>query len=185
MANYKTEYPAAVILENNQISPLTIDDNRARVLITETESTVDVLTQIFLNEGFFQTMVEEKKLGQLCDGFRKHLSPEWDMHVRFLGLNPHKIAIDAEVETSTEYIQHLTKPEYWVSVLFEVHEILRKHKISFKTWHKKAKSHVMSFIENTTLELVETDGKIKWKPIAATMAIAIAIGLLLSILLKK
>jgi len=185
MPNYITDYPVVVVLENNEISTLTVDDNRSRTLITETESTIEILSGMFESEGFRQSAIEEKKVGQLCDGFRKKLSEEWDMHVRLIEINTNKIAIDAEVETSTEYIQHLTKPEYWVSVIFEVHDILKKYQIPFKTWHKKSKSYILNFVQNTSLELRDTDGKIKWKPIAVGVAIAIALGLVIALLLKK
>lgn len=47
MANYVTDYPVVAILENNEIATITIDDNRERALITETESDVDTLARIF------------------------------------------------------------------------------------------------------------------------------------------
>lgn len=185
MVNYTTNYPVVVVLENNTISTLTVDDNKSRTLITETESTIEILSDVFESEGFRQSAIEEKKTGQLCDGFRKKLSEEWDIHVRLIEINSNKIAIDAEVETSTEYIQHLTKPEYWISVIFEVHDILGKYKIPFKTWHKKSKSYILNFIQNTSLELRDMDGKIKWKPIATGAGIVMILVIFLALLFKK
>lgn len=185
MANYVTDYPVVVILENNEIATITVDDNRERTLITETESDVDTLTKIFRDEGFNQTSIEEKKKLQLCDGFRKKISQEWDMHVRFLGIHSERIAIDAEVETSTEYLQHVTKPQHWISVIYEVQNILSKHGINFKIWHKKTGSYIRQIVQKTSLTLLEADGKIKWKPIALGIAILIAATLIIQVLSKK
>lgn len=185
MGNYTTNYPAIVVLENNETLTLTEADNKSRTLITETDSTIGTLSKMFKKEGFEQSPFEVKKPGQLCDGFRKTLSKEWDMHVRLIKINTGKIAIDAEVEISTEYLQHLTKSEYWISELFKVHDILEKYNIPFKTWHKKSKSYIRNFIKIASLELSYTDGKITWKHIAAGTGIVILLGLLIAYALKK
>ena len=184
MANYTTNYPAVVILENKNVETLTIDDNRDRTLITETGSSLKELTEVFGKEGFTQSSTEIKKAFQLCDGFRKKLSEEWDMHIRFLGIHKNQIAIDAEVETSTEYLDHVTKPQYWISVVYEVQDILTKYGIKFRIWHKKAKSYVLQIVQKTTLTLLEADGKIKWKPIALGVAIIVAAALILKLFKK-
>jgi len=178
MADYKTDYPVVVILDNQEISTLTVDDNKERTLITETESTINELTQVFENEGFNQTSVEIKKDFQLCDGFRKNLSEEWDIHVRFLGLHKDRIAIDAEVETSTKYLDHITKPQYWISVVYEIQDILSKYGIQFKIWHKKAKSYVLQIVKKTSLSLREADGKITWESIGIAIVLLVAIVML-------
>lgn len=185
MADYLTKYPAIVALQDGRPVHLSLDDNEQRSLITETEADIADLRRAFEKEGFKESFVEEKKDFQIGNGFRKRLSEEWDMHIRFLELNQGKVSIDGEVETSTEYLEHVTKPQYWVSVLYEIHDILLKYGIQFKIWYKKAKNYVMSVIETTEITLHEVDGKIKWKPIAAGAAIGITAGLLIAYLLKK
>ena len=177
MSDYVTEYPSMIKLRDDNVSyTLTVEDNQNRVLITETDLSLDRLRTIFGQEGFSNTMVEEKKPSQIGQGVLKHLTQEWDMHVRFLRIHQDLIAIDGEVETSREFLEHATEP-IWVSVIYEIAEILRKYGVQFIIWHKKLGRYVEQVIQKIQLTM-KPNGKIRWKPIVAAAAIISSIALL-------
>lgn len=178
MGNYETKYPTSVEFHGDaQNYPLDFNDNQNRILITETNSSVSELKSIFENEGFSETILEEKKVNQISQGLMKHLTVDWDMHVRFIQIHDNSIAIDAEVETSREYLEHLTGK--WISVIYEVTNILEKHEVKFGIWHKQAKKYVNKVLDNGSLILDDISGKIKWKPLAIGAVVGIGLGLLL------
>ncbi len=181
MTNYQTHYPAQVELYDGRKIQLNFNDNQERVLITETNTPLSTLQQIFKNEGFSETNVEEKKAQQITQGIRKSLTNEWDIHVRFLQVHENFIAIDAEVETSREYLEHINGK--WISVIYEITSILEKYKIAFGIWHKKTQNYVRTIIQHGTLVLDEISDKIEWKPIVVGAVAGIAIGLILKALL--
>jgi len=182
MPDFETSYPSEIVFQDGKKLLLSLNDNQNRVLITETTTSIQTLKTIFANEGFNETMVEEKKVHQVAQGLMKRLTNEWDIHVRFLELHKGAIAIDAEVETSREYIDHLSGK--WISVIYEVTSILQRHEIKFAIWHGNAQQYVKSVLKNIKLTLSEIQGKIEWKPIVAGAAIGIGIGLILRELLK-
>ena len=96
MNEYKTEYPGVVLLDDSTQHKLTMDDNQKRVLITETNENLEKLYEIFQNEGFNETHIEEKKQHQKGNGFLKTLSDDWDMHTIRIK-DPDKITFAAEI----------------------------------------------------------------------------------------
>ncbi len=131
MPPYETEYPSTVTLYNDPNTyNLTLNDNQERVLITETRSNINELRDIFRNEGFNDTTVEEKKPFQTGQGVLKRISDDWDMHIRFLSLHDGLIAIDGEVETSRKWVEHNTANN-WISVIYEITNILQKYNAQF------------------------------------------------------
>lgn len=101
-------------------------DRKERILITEVDLEEKAVRNLFKKNGFEIAFPEEKKTGQSGDGMLKSIDNDWDMHVRFFHFHNGMTAIDAEVETSRKYIEHLTKPENWISVLREVWDILKQ-----------------------------------------------------------
>ena len=182
MGNYETQYPSSITLYDDQNYSLSFADNQNRVLITEANSSLEKLKSIFEKEGFTETIVEEKKINQVAQGLMNRLTKDWDMHVRFLQVHEGSVAIDAEVETSREYLDHLNGK--WISVIYEVTNILEKYEITFGLWHKKAKKYVKNILENGSIVLDEVAGKIEWKPLAIGAAVGIGLGLLLREFLK-
>ena len=180
MPNYQTNYPSDIVLDDGTKAQLSVTDNQNRVLIIETDLPVIQLKTIFEKEGFNETILEEKKPNQIAQGFMKRLTEDWDMHARFLQVHNGFIAIDAEVETSREYIDHIGGN--WVSVIYEVTNMLQKYGAKIYLWHKHAKKYVKKIQTNVALVLDDVSGKIEWKPIVAGAAIGIALGLLAKIL---
>ena len=163
MINYLTYYPSKVTLHDGREFQLNFNDNQNRVLITETNSSLSDLQNLFLKEGFKPTMVEETKPFQISQGLVKRLTKDWDMHVRFLQIHHGLIAIDAEVETSREFLEHLVGG--WISVIFEVTNILQKYNIQWWLWHKSAGNYVKNILQNGSLILNNISNKTEWKPL--------------------
>ena len=176
MNEYKTEYPGVVLLDDSTQHKLTMNDNQKRVLITETNENLEKLHEIFQNEGFNETHIEEKKQHQKGNGFLKTLSDDWDMHIRFIQLHEGLIAIDGEVETSRKWVEHNTENN-WISVIYEITNILQKHQIQFSIWHKKMQIYVVEIVEQMKIQMSPL-GKIKWKHVAIAGVIVALLGLI-------
>lgn len=173
---YETDYPGAVLLQDDEaLYELTIEDNRERVLITETDASVAQLQKAFQNEGFSETSIEYKKPYQVGNGFLKTLSDDWDMHVRFMQLHDGLIAIDGEVETSRKWVEHNTK-DNWISVIYEVSNILQKYHLNFYIWHKKMQRYVVNIVEQMKIQMTPL-GRIQWKHVAIVGGATIVLGL--------
>jgi hypothetical protein len=177
MPNYHTNYPFKVLLHDGREVQLGFNDNQNRVLITETNAPLLTLQEAFKSEGFSETHLEETKPNQISQGLVKRLTRDWDMHVRFLQLHQGYVAIDAEVETSREYLQHIGGN--WISVVYEVTTILQKYGIAFFIWHKTAANYVKTIFQNAGLILYEIADKIEWKPIVIGAVAGIALGRIL------
>ncbi|MDQ3903162.1 MAG: hypothetical protein M3247_05950, partial [Thermoproteota archaeon] len=67
----------------------------------------DEIINTLVSEGFRRVQFENKKRTQIGSGFTKRLSKPWEMHVRLLDMQQGLIAIQAEVEISRKYIQHI------------------------------------------------------------------------------
>ena len=67
--------------------------------------------------------------------FQKKLVSPWEIHVRLLQMQQGLIAIQAEVEISRRYIQHIRSVR--APVIYEIESILKKHKIEYQIWHAK------------------------------------------------
>ena len=174
-------YPSSVnIYGDPSAHEITYNDNQNRILITETNSPIQILKSVFIHEGFSETILEIKKPDQISQGLMKRLTNDWDMHIRFIQIHPKYIAIDAEVETSREYLEHLTGK--WISVIYEVIGILQKHRLAYAIWHKQEQKYVSTILKNGNLILDEISGKIAWKPLAIGAIVGISIGLLLNFL---
>ncbi|KAG2478108.1 MAG: hypothetical protein NPMRTH1_760013 [Nitrosopumilales archaeon] len=178
MQNYVTEYPGTIQLQNDPRQyKLTLNDNQERILITETNASLEKLQQVFRNEKFDETSVEYKKPHQIGNGFLKNLSDDWDMHVRFMQMHQGLIAIDGEVETSRKWVEHNTE-DNWISIIYEITNILKKYQIQFSIWHKKMKRYVTNIVEQMKIQMTPL-GKIQWKHVAIAAGITAAVGLTL------
>lgn len=178
MNEYETEYPGVVLLQDDSTQyKLTMEDNQERVLITETNESIEKLQEIFQKEGFNKTSIEYKKSHQKGNGFLKNLSDDWDMHVRFLQLHDGLIAIDGEVETSRKWVEHNTE-DNWISVIYEITNILKKYQVTFSIWHKKMQRYVTTIVEQMKIQMTPL-GKIQWKHVAIAAGVVAALGLAL------
>ena len=183
MGKYETNYPGVVqVQEDSTQYKITMNDNQQRILITETNENISTLQKIFQDEGFKETSIEIKKPHQIGNGFLKNLTDDWDMHVRFIQLHKDMIAIDGEVETSRKWVEHNTK-DNWISVIYEITNILKKYQIGYHLWHKKIGKYVVHILEQVKIQMTPI-GKIEWKHVAIAAG-AIAALVLIAGCVKK
>src|SRR5947208_11023980 len=68
----------------------------------------DEIIKTLISEGFRRVKLENRKPFQIGNGFAKKLGKPWELHVRLLEVHQQGvIAIQAEVEISTRYVQHI------------------------------------------------------------------------------
>jgi hypothetical protein len=97
----------------------------------------------------------------------------WELHVRLLDLHQQGlIAIQAEVEISRKYIQHIRSVR--APVIYEIETILKKHKIEYKIWNAKVRDYITNIFDNHQIKLHSPKlPAMRWKSMlffAATIA---------------
>lgn len=134
------------------------------------KSRKDEIIKTLLAEGFRRVKFENKKSTQIGSGFAKRLMRPWEMHVRLLDMQQHGlIAIQAEVEISRRYIQHIRSVR--VPVIYEIESILNKHKIEYRIWNEKVRDYISNIIDNHQIKLrAPTLPAIPWKLMACVVA---------------
>jgi len=122
----------------------------------------DEIIKALLSEGFKTTRLENKKPNQIGCGLAKRLSKPWEMHVRLFDMQQGLIAIQAEVEISRRYIQHIRSVR--APVIYEVEQILKKHQIEYKIWNAKIRDYITRVIDNHEIKLAAPSlPAISWK----------------------
>ena len=111
----------------------------------------DEIIRMLVAEGFKAVKLENKKPSQIGSGFAKRLGKPWEMHVRLLEFQQGIIAIQAEVEISRKYIQHIRSVR--VPVIYEIESILEKHRVEYKIWNAKVRDYITSVIDNHQVRL--------------------------------
>ena len=106
----------------------------------------DEIIRTLILEGFSKVKFENKKPGQIGNGFSKKLKKPWEIHVRLLEMQQGLIAIQGEVEISRRYIQHIRSVR--APVIYEIESILKKHRIEYKIWNDKVRDYITNIIEN-------------------------------------
>jgi hypothetical protein len=134
----------------------------------------DELIKTLILEGFKRVIFENKKPTQIGSGFAKMLIKPWEIHVRLLDLHQQGlIAIQAEVEISRKYVQHIRSVR--APVIYEIETILKKHKIEYKIWNAKVRDYITNIVDNHQIKLHAPKlPAMRWKPMlffAATIAV--------------
>lgn len=174
MSNYQTRYPLEVQLTNGQLITLNSNDNKERSLITEVSVNEKSLRDAFSHNGFENVLImEEVKQHQIGSGMRKHLSNDWDMHIRFLNLHQGLVAIDAEVETNMNYVEHITT-DNWISVIYEVWEVIKQLTNQIYLFHKKTGLYVTNVLKDFSIALAKLKEQTEWKPLLGLGILAVA-----------
>jgi hypothetical protein len=123
----------------------------------------DEIINTLVSEGFRRVKFENKKRTQIGSGFTKRLSKPWEMHVRLLDMERGSIAIQAEVEISRKYIQHIRSVR--APVIYEIESILKKHSIEYRIWNAKVRDYITNIIDNHQIKLNAPKlPAIPWKP---------------------
>src|ERR671926_956238 len=128
----------------------------------------DEIIHTLTSEGFRRVKLENKKPTQIGSGFTKKLVKPWEIHVRLLEMQQGLIAIQAEVEISRRYIQHIRSVR--APVIYEIESILKKHKIEYQIWHAKMRQYITSVIDNHQITLSAPRlPPMPWKPMAGSV----------------
>ena len=129
------------------------------------------LIRALFEEGFRKVQFENRKPFQIGKGFSKKLKSPWELHLRLLNLQKGMIAIQAEVEISRKYIQHIRSVRS--PVIYEIESILKTHRIEYRIWNAKVRDYIANIIDNHQIALkAPRFAATPWKPM-----LAIAIGL--------
>jgi hypothetical protein len=152
MSEFLTSYPRRISFVKGIHDFILNEDIQFDHLSLMVKIKKDELINTLIVEGFRRVKFENKKPTQIGSGFAKRLSKPWELHVRLLDLQQHGlIAIQAEVEISRKYIQHIRSVR--APVIYEIESILKKHKIEYKIWNAKVRDYISNIVDNHQIKL--------------------------------
>ena len=174
MSEFLTAYPKTSIAKGiqNFIRQEEIEFDHLSLMV---KTKKDQIISALLSEGFKAVKLENKKPNQIGCGLAKKLAKPWEMHVRLFDVQG-LIAIQAEVEISRKYIQHIRSVR--APVIYEIESILKKHEIEYKIWNDKIRDYITRVIDNHEIKLVAPTLPISWKHMTS-YATALAVVYLL------
>lgn len=151
MSQFLTHYPRTMSIRRGLHGFIKREEVELDHLSLMVRTKKDEIVRALLSEGFRHVKLENKKPNQLGSGLAKRLSKPWEMHVRLFNMEKDLIAIQAEVEVSRKYIQHIRSAR--VPVIYEIESILRKHQIECKIWNAKIRSYITRVVDNHEIKL--------------------------------
>ena len=168
MSEFLTSYPRTIsVIKGLQdfIHKEEIELNQLSLMVKIKR---DEIITALISEGFTRVKLENRKPTQIGHGFSKKLVSPWEIHVRLLQMQQGLIAIQAEVEISRRYIQHIRSVR--APVIYEIESILKKHKIEYQIWHAKMRQYITSVIDNHQITLSAPRlPPIPWRPMAGSV----------------
>jgi len=168
MSEFLTSYPRTIsVIKGLQdfIHKEEIELNQLSLMVKIKR---DEIITALISEGFTRVKLENRKPTQIGHGFSKKLVSPWEIHVRLLQMQQGLIAIQAEVEISRKYIQHIRSVR--APVIYEIESILKKHKIEYQIWHAKMRQYITSVIDNHQITLSAPRlPPIPWRPMAGSV----------------
>jgi hypothetical protein len=163
MVEFLTRYPKTISLLGGKRAKISVDKNGVEQLRIVVKKSVEELLKIFSNEGFTHVKFEHKQPLQIGHGLSLKLKKPWEMHVRLLEMKKGLVAIQAEVEVSRDYLQHLFCQR--TPVFYEVEMLLKKHQIEYKIWNEKIMKYVQAVFDNYKIQLKTPNFPVfAWKP---------------------
>jgi hypothetical protein len=163
MVEFLTRYPKTMYFMDGNKSKVKVDTKGVEQLTIVVKKSVDELLKIFSHEGFTHVKFEHKQSAQIGSGLSLKLKKPWEMHVRLLEMKKGLVAIQAEVEVSRDYLQHLFCQR--TPVLYEVETLLKKHQIEYKIWNERIRKYVNAVIDNYKVKLATPSFPVlAWKP---------------------
>ena len=125
---YITKYPKTVSLMDGITEKISVDQKTGvEELHIVVKESLEKIQKIFAQEGASKVKFEHKQEYQIGNGLSIKLKKPWEMHVRLFDIKKGMISIQAEVEISRDYLQHLFSQR--TAVIYEIEDILKKHKI--------------------------------------------------------
>ena len=168
MSEFLTSYPRTISVIKglqNFIHKEEIELNQLSLMVKIKR---DEIITALISEGFKRVKLENRKPTQIGHGFSKKLVSPWEIHVRLLQMQQGLIAVQAEVEISRRYIQHIRSVR--APVIYEIESILKKHKIEYQIWHAKMRQYITSVIDNHQITLSAPRlPPIPWRPMAGSV----------------
>ena len=163
MIEFRTVYPKTISLLGGKRTRISVDKNGVEQLSIVVKKSVEELLKIFSNEGFTHVKFEHKQPLQIGHGLSLKLKKPWEMHVRLLDMKKGLVAIQAEVEVSRDYLQHLFCQR--TPVFYEIEMLLKKHQVEYKIWNEKIKKYVHAVFDNYKIQLKTPNFPVfAWKP---------------------
>lgn len=163
MVEFLTRYPKTISLFDGMKTKVNVDKNGVEQLTIVVKKNVEELLKIFSIEGFTHVKFEHKQPLQIGHGLSLRLKKPWEMHVRLLEMKKGLVAIQAEVEVSRDYLQHLFCQR--TPVLYEMISLLKKHQIEYKIWNERIKKYVQAVFDNYKVQLTMPKFPVfAWKP---------------------
>jgi len=151
MSKFLTSYPKTISIVKGLQNFIRKEEIQLDHLSLMVKTKRDEIVKALMSEGFKLVKLENKKPTQIGHGFSKKLTKPWEMHVRLLEMQQGLIAIQAEVEISRRYIQHIRSVRS--PVIYEIESILKKHRIEYQIWHAKLKQYITNVIDNHQITL--------------------------------
>ena len=167
---YLTSYPKTISFCDGIKSKIQVDGKTGgEQLQVVVKKNVEELLRIFSNERFTKVKFEHKQPFQIGNGLSLKLKKPWEMHVRLVDMKKGLVAIQAEVEVSRDYLQHL----FWqgTPVIDEIESLLKKHQIDHKVWNLRIQKYVKTVFDNYKIKLATPNIPVlAWKPMIFVIA---------------
>ncbi|MGD1835591.1 MAG: hypothetical protein ACPKQO_07700 [Nitrososphaeraceae archaeon] len=151
MSEFLTRYPKRINVLKGIQESINFEDIQLDHLSLLVKIKKDEIVKTLIDEGFSKVKFENKKPGQIGNGFSKRLRKPWEIHVRLLEMNKDFIAIQGEVEISRQYVQHIRSVRS--PVIYELESILKKNRIEYKIWNAKVTDYITNIIDNHHITL--------------------------------
>jgi len=161
---YITKYPKTVSLIDGITEKISVDQKTGvEELHIVVKESLEKIQKIFAQEGASKVKFEHKQEYQIGNGLSIKLKKPWEMHVRLFDIKKGMISIQAEVEISRDYLQHLFSQR--TAVIYEIEDILKKHKIEYKIWNNRISKYINTIFENYKIKISTPDIPVfAWKP---------------------
>src|SRR3989441_11581651 len=169
MIEFRTVYPKTISLLGGKRTKISVDKNGVEQLSIVVKKSVEELLKIFSNEGFTHVKFEHKQPFQIGHGLSLKLKKPWEMHIRLLDMKKGLVAIQAEVEVSRDYLQHLFCQR--TPVFYEIESLLKKHQIEYRIWNQRIRKYVKGVVDNYKVQLrTPSFPVLAWKPMVFVIA---------------
>jgi hypothetical protein len=167
---YLTRYPKTISFLDGIKSRIRVDGKTGvEQLTVVVKKNVDELLKIFSKEGFTKVKFEHKQPFQIGNGLSLKLKKPWEMHVRLVEMKKGLIAIQAEVEVSRDYLQHLFCQR--TPVIYEIESLMKKYQIEYKIWNNRIREYVNAIFDNYKIKLNTPNIPVlAWKPMLFVIA---------------
>lgn len=160
---YLTRYPKTIFFGDGKRHTVSIDTKGVEQLSVIVKKSAEEILNILRKEGFTKVKFEHKQDAQIGHGLSLKLKKPWEMHLRLFDLKKDLVAIQAEVEVSRDYLQHLFCQR--TPVIYEIEALLKKHQIEYQIWSDKVKNYVHTVFDNYKIKLTTPSIPVfAWKP---------------------